>query len=293
MIANKTEPITQSVIQAGLNSLGIQPGDHIFVQSDFSQFTKLQGNPRAVLLNGILELLGRDGTLVAPAYVKTFSIRNKDAAPVYDAKTPAYTGTLPNLMLRDSRSIRSCHPTHSMVAIGRFADDFMRGHTLEVASFEPLRRMFSYGGKCLLINCAQRTPGMPTVHLAQYDLGLSQRHWLRHFLCVKQLDSSGEVELIRPREAPGCSRNFDSLLTRYIRHENFRAGFIGPAYSYVCTMKSAYESDLQMLIKNPRCITCDDPRCSSCALRSYNLRRLPVYVAAVGLGAIKRMLGSV
>ena len=84
----------------------------------------------------LLEASGPGGTLVAPAFQDdTWSGRNSlpDCAaqcpqPFCPSKGAGSQGAIAEAVRQHPGSVRSCHPTHSWVAIGQAAPDLMRDH---------------------------------------------------------------------------------------------------------------------------------------------------------------------
>jgi aminoglycoside 3-N-acetyltransferase len=118
-----------SVLQ---NRMGIKQGSVVFIHSsvdtlniDFSVYR---------LLEILLETVGKDGTLVFPAW--HFTIRAEDyltKGQVFDVRrSPSALGLLSELARRHPAAIRSVHPINSIVAIGKHALEIVGEHGTSV-----------------------------------------------------------------------------------------------------------------------------------------------------------------
>ena len=264
---------TRAEISEGLQRLGVDHGQTILVQSDLGRLAPLAGRPTETVVGGITDALGPTGTLIAPAFTHPGRLWERDIS-MFGPTTKPYTGALPQLLLRNPRSFRSAHPTHSFVALGRNAEQVTESHGIDSACFEPVRSVVESGGTLVVLGCSDQNPGAASAHLAQADLGLSQRHYLRLLLAV----GTGETGLRSRRvlrESPGCSRGFGKAYEAYVRSRALRVGFVGPAWTVAVNAKLAYQADLELLKNDPRALNCDDPGCVSCALtRGYNKRAI-------------------
>jgi aminoglycoside N3'-acetyltransferase len=119
-------------ISTTLKDFGIHKGDILIVHSSYENLLRL--NIKATELFDIIQdLIGVNGTLVMPAYpnilIDELSLWQKKSKKVnfYDVKkTIAWTGVLPNLLMRKPGAIRSEHPVNSLVAQGAHAAEMMK-----------------------------------------------------------------------------------------------------------------------------------------------------------------------
>lgn len=271
----------------GMRALGLGTGDCLHIQSNLGSLAPLADKPSHVVLEGLRELVGPEGTIVAPAFSKLTPIWS--TATRFSVDDPPTTGALPRLMLRHPDAVRSTHPTHSLVAIGPLAHEICAPHQVDTGAFEPLRTVMRHGGKMVLLGCADDTPGFASVHLAQQDLGLSSRHWFRYLLKVVD-PTTGKVRLMP--ESPGCSRGFGKAYDAYRRAGVLRTGRVGRAEVLVADVKGAYDSDIDVLRDDPLAYRCDDTSCLSCALRGYNKRAIPAAAAVTASEFVRARIES-
>ena len=113
-----------------LRSLGIKEGDILIVHSSTEGLERLDCRANE-LVEKLKALVGENGTLVFPAFPDENRLKEKDGIKVYHPqKSVAWTGMLPNLMLRMKGAVRSEFPCNPLVAYGPHAKEMM-SHNLE------------------------------------------------------------------------------------------------------------------------------------------------------------------
>lgn len=136
-------------------SLGIKSGDSVLVHSSMKALkTKL--SPREFIIE-LIEFLGESGTLLFPAL--SYQIL-EDKSPTFSLKqTPPCIGLLPIEFLKIEGVKRSMHPTHSVSAIGKNADLYLKNHFKDrtpVGENSPFIKLAKNGGKILMIGNVNR-----------------------------------------------------------------------------------------------------------------------------------------
>lgn len=141
-----------SEIALDAQKLGIIKGDTVFVHSSLRSIGKV--NPKDVI-NGLMNAVGEEGTLVFPALSYMHS---NPSNPVFDYyQTPSNVGALPEYFRTSVQGVlRSMNPTHSCCALGKNAQFVTSGHHLDktpCGENSPFRRVMQLGGKILFIGC--------------------------------------------------------------------------------------------------------------------------------------------
>lgn len=122
-----------------IDTLGINQGDIVIVHSSMNELKKF-GKTCDEIIAYLLALVGKDGTLVMPAF-PYFKENHQNEKLMFDEKdeeirkydpqrTFSWTGMLPNVMCTYSDAVRSLFPNNSLVAIGKEATAMME-HNLE------------------------------------------------------------------------------------------------------------------------------------------------------------------
>ncbi len=107
-----------------LKNMGIRPEDALMVHSSMKSIGQVEGGADTVV-DTFMEYLGKDGLLMMPSHTwKQMS----DIYNVFDPETePGCVGIIPNIFRERKEVVRSLHPTHSIVAYGKGADEYIRG----------------------------------------------------------------------------------------------------------------------------------------------------------------------
>jgi aminoglycoside 3-N-acetyltransferase len=147
--------VTRNRLVRDLRSLGVQPGDTIFVHLAMRQLGYVPGGPEAVIA-ALKTAIGEAGTLVMPAYpAGGVMFEYAKQHPVLDARrTPADVGVVPEIFRRQSGTLRSLHPTHTVCAWGKHAEFLVEGHERSETPFAPgtpFRKFVDLGGRELVL----------------------------------------------------------------------------------------------------------------------------------------------
>lgn len=144
-------PFNEDKFKAFLSSeLEIKKGDVVFIHSSIDKLN-ITFNP-AKVLEKLLNAVGDEGTLLFPAW--HFNYRAEEYLKrdlVFDVrKSPSALGLLSELARRHPRAIRSMHPTSSIVAIGRLAEQLTNTHHQSVypcGESSPFYKMMEFNAK--------------------------------------------------------------------------------------------------------------------------------------------------
>ena len=143
-----------------LKQLGIKEGDLLIIHSSASSLSSINCK-EPDLLNGLIELVGEKGTIALPAFPDESMLKQEDGIKIYDPKrSVAWTGMIPNLLLRKKGAVRSPFPCNPLVAYGALAEEMM-AHNLETA--------YAHGenscwGFCVEHHAKVLFLGVPTYH---------------------------------------------------------------------------------------------------------------------------------
>lgn len=262
-----------------LSAIGLENGDRVLVRASVRAIG-VADQPAQKLLQALLDAVGEDGTLLSLSY--TPFVRTPFGRPpnemVFHERAPTYAGALPQLMLDDPRSLRSRHPTCSVVAIGKDAAKFVDGHDHSAAAYLPIQRLVDCNGKMLLIGCVSSSPGFTTAHLAEQSLGMGWRYiWPSANKCYFLTDDNKKAIFRRPD--PGfCSQSFTKFYSLYVSEQVLRAGFVGGAYSIQVPAQKAFQIESAALKKNPKFNVCDDANCRLCNTQRWDrLHRVAIF----------------
>ncbi|MCX4975473.1 aminoglycoside N(3)-acetyltransferase [Streptomyces sp. NBC_00620] len=178
--------VTRDTVSAQLQSLGVRPGETLLLHSSLSSPGWVCGGAVAVV-QGLLDTLGPDGTLVVPTQSGDLSDPAlwsnppvpeewwpaiRAAMPAYDPLvTPARgVGVIPETVRNWPGALRSAHPQTSFAAIGPGAAAVVEGHAPDCRLGErsPLARLEEMGARVLLLGAGY--DACTAFHLAEYRI---------------------------------------------------------------------------------------------------------------------------
>lgn len=147
-----------------INQLKLGNGDTVFIHSSLGNLN-LACSPFDIL-NLLIEVVGEKGTIVFPTYPKLTSYKFLKSGSIFNIKkTPSYMGILSEIARRHPKAIRSLHPTKSVVAIGKHAEELTKDHFKSVYPYDensPYFRINNYKGK--IIGLGVGTTNLSCVH---------------------------------------------------------------------------------------------------------------------------------
>lgn len=107
-----------------LEVLGIDPKGTLLVHSSMKSIGEVEGGADTVL-DALSEYM-KEGLLVLPTH--TWSYINGQNPKFYVDHSSVCVGILPELFRKREGVIRSLHPTHSVAALGKDAEEFVKGN---------------------------------------------------------------------------------------------------------------------------------------------------------------------
>lgn len=134
-----------------INDLDVCKGDTVFVHTSYDS---LKINFSLIeLLDLLLTIVGEDGNLMFSTYPPGYSYNFLQSGKIFDVrKTPSATGFLTEIARRHKKARRSLHPTKSVVAIGKNAEELINEHHKSIypfSEFSPYRKIYNYPSKVI------------------------------------------------------------------------------------------------------------------------------------------------
>lgn len=147
-----------------VNDLGVKSSDTLFIHSSVDKLN-LSFSPYEIL-NILLDIVGADGTIAFPTYPLGYSYEFLKQNRVFNQKTtPSSTGILSELARRHKGAVRSLHPTKSVTAIGRNAEEIVSSHHLSPYPYDydsPYHKIYKFDAK--IIGLGIKTTYLSCVH---------------------------------------------------------------------------------------------------------------------------------
>ncbi|MFF8196101.1 aminoglycoside N(3)-acetyltransferase [Streptomyces bobili] len=178
--------VTRDTLATDLRALGVEPGEILLAHSSLSSLGWVCGGAVAAV-QGLLDALGPDGTLVVPTQSGDLSDPSHWGNPpvprawwdTIRATMPAYdplvtpsrgVGVIPETVRTWPGALRSAHPQTSFAALGPRAAEVTEGHARDCRLGErsPLARLEALGARVLLLGAGYDT--CTSFHLAEYRI---------------------------------------------------------------------------------------------------------------------------
>ena len=229
--------LTKSEITNFLEDNGIKHDDKVVVHASLRSVGEIEDGADG-LIDAMKSYLDK-GLLIIPTH--TWDEVGRDN-PYYDVKTSVpCIGTLAKVAAKRTDGIRSLHPTHSVVAFGEGAADFVKGEEL-CGSPAPinscLSRLYEENGKILLIGVGHERNTY--LHSVDERLGIPDRLREEGFvITIKDYDGN----LIKsPLFHTHFTKAADTCVSEY--YGNYKEAFeytdavryakLGEAVVYIC-----------------------------------------------------------
>lgn len=139
-VRERVRPVNLGVadVEAALRAVGVERGDTVLAQSRMSSFGTFEDGPGTVI-DAFESVVGPDGVIAMAAFPLTGpAIEHLVREPTFDARsTPSRMGAISEAFRQRPGTLRSLHPTHSIVAAGHDADQLLAGHELTETAFGP------------------------------------------------------------------------------------------------------------------------------------------------------------
>ena len=146
------------------NNLEIKNGDMVFIHSSINNLNL--EFPFYRILRLLQDTVGKEGTILFPTYSKPLSYEFLLKGEVFDVrKTPSYTGIISECARKQKNAKRSLHPTKSVCAIGKHAEDIVSTHQYSPYPYDscsPYYKIMKYN--CKIIGLGVATNILSFVH---------------------------------------------------------------------------------------------------------------------------------
>ncbi|MEO7297976.1 MAG: AAC(3) family N-acetyltransferase [Verrucomicrobiota bacterium] len=179
--------INQEQLASELRALGVRAGDTVMMHSSLSALGLVDGGA-ATVVDALCEAVGTKGTLLTPAFRDSVwgdltEFKNSDCAPcsthLCPSQQPGFQGAISEEIRKRVGSFRSCHPTHSWVALGHSAEALLAGHrqsTTPCGEGNPFEKLVTLDGCILTLGV-----GVDRVTLWHYYEEILQVAYLGHY----------------------------------------------------------------------------------------------------------------
>ena len=268
------ETLTRADIAQGLRQLGLQAGDRVLVHASLVALGRVEGGADAVI-DALLDAVGSTGLVVVPTFACP--------APFDRHKSSTALGIVPETFWHRPEAVRSLHPTHSVAAIGKGAEELIRDHEKAPTAYgegTPYCKLAMNGGKILLMGVDQDRN--TTLHAAE---ALAGSPYLKDIEAT-YINDAGEKVTIPVAAMAGPHRDFIGL-DRLFREKGVTTiGRIGNAVCRLMDAHSMLQTALEALRQDPAAVLCDNPACRDCVLQRGRIKQARIAGEEFTLAAV-------
>lgn len=242
--------ITKEELVRDIGAFGIQKGDTILVHSSMKSLGGEVDGGYAAVIDAFLAALGPNGTLMMPAL--SYETVTKQHPYFSVRKTPTCVGKLTEAFRTTPGVLRSVHPTHSVCAAGKLAEELTKDHILDrtpVGPNSPFRRMMAYGGKILMLGCglAHNT----------FMHGVEQEAGVPYCLSPQTIDFTCELadgtEIVfthTPHYFVGVDQHYERAAS-LLNEKDIKQGKIAAAGCYLIDSNALWKKGLEKAKESP------------------------------------------
>ena len=228
---------TKKQIHDQLAAMGVSPADTVLMHTSMKAVGEVEGRAEG-FLDILIEYFADEGLFLIPTH--TYANLNDMSKPTMDM-TSSYTciGLLPSLAAVHPLAHRSQHPTHSMAAFGKKAEEYIAGEAdIDTSTHRKgcYGRLYDVGGKVLLCGVGHNRDTY--LHSCEERIGVPNRltPGLKN-TTIRLPDGQVVSHPIHSHYAAGCS----DVSAHYPKYEPaFRKagaitdGFLGNAPTQFC-----------------------------------------------------------
>ena len=242
-------PNTQGSLIRELSNIGLGSGMTVMVHSSLGKVGWTVGGAVTVI-RALLEVLGRDGTLVMPAESPSVSDPSgwndeqvhadwhetiRAHLPVFDPlTTPTTMGAMPEAFRTYPGTLRSNHPMVSVCANGQLAGEITKEHSLEFCEGRgtPFEKLYDLDAQTLLLGVGFNR--CTSLHYAE-SLVPQRRTTVHRF---PMMDDGERVWVEKPDMANDDGLHFPVVGDQFAATAVIRAGKVGEADSMLFSTRT-------------------------------------------------------
>lgn len=274
--------INRESLKNDLIRLGVVKGDLLYITIDSLRvgfFEKKRSQTLNVWIELLLEVLGDNGSFILSAYTKTFWRFNKKKI-IFTRYSKTNNGALSNHLIKHKDSIRSKHPTNSVIGIGYDIENILLSHDENSKCYGIFEEIIKRKGKFLMIGTLDKKNAPQAMHYCQEILGYNDHFFGKNLIQTYYKDVNNYTKTFTLKDSGGCSRGGYKLIGPLVINDSIDFGYVGKAYSAIMDGEKSMKVIFKELKKNRNVVQCDNKHCLSCYGDIYNsgLKVFPFYL---------------
>lgn len=258
--------VTKDMIVNNLKNLGLREGSIVVFHSSLRSIGYVEGGANTVI-EGFLEAVGNEGTVMVPSFSFNFA-DVEGAKPFHPAKSESRVGLITDTFWRRADAIRSKHPTHSVAAIGKYAEYLTSNHenTSAFGKKSPWGKIIKLNGYVMLLGVGFNVCSF--FHAAEDILDLPYYNIEREALIE---DDHGVIHRVRVPRSPEGHRDFyrepkkdSKVKIRLMKTNIIKRGFVGEAQVFMARSMDLIKTLYEIIREEPDIFLCDNEGCEFC-----------------------------
>lgn len=246
---------TKQDLKKQLEEMGLRPEDAVMMHSSMKAIGQVEGGADAVL--DVLMEYFSEGLFMTPTHTWA---QMSDTYNVFDpVNEPSCVGLLTNLFRKRPGVVRSLHPTHSIAAYGKNAEEYIKGEENCTTPCTPggcWDRLRKVKGKILLVGVTHARNTF--IHSVEEVFQVPQRFTKEPvtFYINMPDDTRKEVAVYRHYnpDAPHISEHYDKLMEAFFETGAAKKGYLGDAECILCEAEALFEVTGRVLKKEINCL---------------------------------------
>lgn len=251
---NKNNIYTKEQLKCYLQEMNLKPSDAIVVHSSMKSIGNVEGGADTVV-DAFMEYFS-EGLVMVPTHTwKQMS----EEYNVFDPETePSCVGAITNVFRKKEGVVRSLHPTHSIAAYGKTAEEYIKGEEKLTTPCAPegcWGRLKDINAKILLVGVTHARNTF--IHAVEEMFDVPERFTAEPVgFNIKMQD--GTLKPVRVyrhynRFTAHISESYDKLLEGYEATGAAKKVSFGDAECILCDAKKIYEVTGKVLKKEKNC----------------------------------------
>lgn len=245
---------TKEDLKMQLKDMGLKGTDTVFIHSSMKAIGDVQGRADTVL-DAWMEYF-EEGLLLMPTH--TWKQMSEEYCVFHPQTEPVCVGILPELFRQREGVVRSLHPTHSVAAYGREAEEYVKGEEMQLTPCPPDGVMGRLKDRKALILLVGVTHIRNTfIHAVEELYDVPERFTAEpvDFQVVLPDGSLKKVPMYRHynRHTAHISESYDKMLEGYFETGVAKRYQLGEAECILCDAEGILEVTGRILQKEKNC----------------------------------------
>lgn len=246
---------SKEMLKKQLQEMGLQSTDTVLIHSSMKAIGEVEGGADTVL-DAWMEYF-TEGLLLLPTH--TWAFMNQEH-PVFHPETDdSCVGLLTNLFRKRPGVVRSLHPTHSMAAYGKQAEEYIAGEENCNTPCTPggcYDRLRQAGGKILLVGVGHERNTF--IHSVEEVLNVPNRLTAMPVLFQVEMPDGTKKDVYMRRHynamQPHISEDFVKLEQAFYDTGAAKKVSFGAAECILCDAEKVFRVTRHILAPDPECL---------------------------------------